>query len=236
VAVVGVVPAAGHATRLGRIDTSKEMIEVGGRPLLAVLLERLEAAPCAEIRVVTRPQKHDVIAYAEARGATVICAETDTVARSLWLGLADLSDDDIVCFGFPDCLWEPADGFTRLVAVVGAGEEIALGLFRTNEPESYDPVVLADPSRLSGRVVRVEVKPRRAPSNLTWGCAAARVRALRSLEHERDPGEYFDARSRDGVVVGRWLSDVWIDLGTPARLAAALAAGGVPAAAVYRSD
>ena len=233
--VIGVIPAAGHATRLGAGVGSKEAIEVGGRPLLDHLVERLRAAPCSEIRIVTRPEKADVIELARMRGLTVIGAHPDNIARSLALGLAG-RDEDIVCFGFPDCLWEPVDGFATLVAAVEGGEEIALGLFRTNEPESYDPVVLADPSARSGRVERVEVKPERASSNLTWGCAAGRVRALRALEHERDPGEYFAARSRDGVVVGRWLSDVWIDLGTLDRLAAAQAAGGVPARGIFRES
>lgn len=232
--VVGLVPAAGYATRLGSMPTSKEVIPIGGRPLLDYLLERLRAAPCAEVRVVTRPEKADVIAFAEARGAEVIRAHPESLARSLWLGLGGLADGDIVCFGFPDCLWEPVDGFATLVGAVESGAEIALGLFRTNEPESYDPIQLDDQGGLSGRVVRVEVKPHRPSSSLVWGCAAARVAAIRGLERERDPGEYFAARCRDGAIMGQWLSDTWIDLGTPARLAAARLAGGPPAAAIFR--
>ena len=181
---------------------SKEAIELAGRPLLDYLVESLRAAPCSEIRLVTRPEKADVIELARGRGLTVIVASPESVAHSLALGVAGCDDEDIVCFGFPDCLWEPVDGFARLVRAVERGDEIALGLFRTNEPESYDPVVLADPASRSGRVERVEVKPERASSNLTWGCAAGRARALRPLEHERDPGEYFAARCRDGVVCG----------------------------------
>jgi hypothetical protein len=183
--------------------------------------------------VVTRPEKADVVEYASERGATVLLGYPDSIAASLRLGLGGLAGDDIVCFGFPDCLWEPVDGFAALVADVEAGQEIALGLFRTNEPESYDPVVLTEPGSPSGRIARVEVKPRSPSSNLTWGCAAARARALWGLEHERDPGEYFGSRSADGVVFGRWLSDTWIDLGTPARLAAAQQAGGVPALGLF---
>jgi hypothetical protein len=163
----------------------------------------------------------------------VIEARPPTVAQSLHLGLAGLKGEDIVCFGFPDCLWQPVDGFALLVAAVEGGEELALGLFRTNHPESYDPVLLGDRASLSGRVLRIEVKPPRPSSNLTWGCAAGRVRALRQLERERDPGEFFAARCADGVVWGRWLSDTWIDLGVPARLAAARRAGGIPAEATF---
>jgi len=82
--------------------------------------------------------------------------------------------------------------------------------------------------------VRLEVKPERPSSNLTWGCAAGRVRTLRGLEHERDPGEFFSRRCAEGIVWGCWLSDTWIDLGTPARLAAARRAGGAPASATFR--
>lgn len=236
VRIVGVVPAAGYGTRLGSTPTSKEVIEVGGRPLMDFLLERLRAAPCSEIRVVTRPEKADVIGLAATRGATVVLAHPETVAGSLALGLAGLQEEDIVCFGFPDCLWEPLDGFATLVEAVEAGADIALGLFRTNEPECYDPVLLADPSVLSGPIVRVEVKPSSPSSNLTWGCAAGRVRGLRGLERERDPGEYFGSLVGKVGMAGRWLSDTWIDLGTPARLSAALEAGGTPAAATYRTD
>jgi glucose-1-phosphate thymidylyltransferase len=231
--VVGVIPAAGYATRLGRRPTPKELIEVGGRPLVDYLVERLRAAPCDELRVVTRPEKVGMVVHGSAVGATVVLAHPENVARSLALGLHDLDDEDIVCFGFPDCLWEPVDGFASLVAAVEDGAEIALGLFRTNEPESYDPVVLAEAGALTGRVERVEVKPSRASSNLTWGCAAGRVSALRGLERERDPGQYFASRCRDGNVWGQWLSDTWIDLGTPERLAAAEAAGGVPARGIF---
>jgi glucose-1-phosphate thymidylyltransferase len=233
VAIVGVIPAAGHATRLGPRPGSKEAIEIGGRPLLDYLVERLRAAPCAEVRLITRPEKGDVLELGRARGLTAIVAYPETIARSLFLGLAGLDDEDVVCFGFPDCLWEPVDGFESLVVAVQDGAEIALGLFRTREPESYDPVLLAEAGALSGPVDRVEVKPRRPSSNLTWGCAAGRVRALRGLERERDPGEYFASRCREGVVFGRWLSDTWIDLGTPERLAAAEAVGGVPSRGIF---
>jgi NDP-sugar pyrophosphorylase family protein len=232
-AVIGIVPAAGFATRLGAIESSKEVIPLGDRVLMDVLLDRLAEAPCDEVRVVTRPDKTDVAARAAARGATIVHGTPPTVAQSICLGLGGLDDDDIWCFGWPDCLWEPPDGFVTLVAAVEAGEEIALGLFRTNEPERYDPVVLADPDARAGRVERIEVKPEVASSVFTWGCAAGRVSALRPLEDERDPGEYFAARCPDGIVHGHWLSDTFIDLGTWPSLLEAQRAGGTPESALF---
>ncbi|HZB36129.1 MAG TPA: NTP transferase domain-containing protein [Gaiellaceae bacterium] len=55
--IVGVVPAAGHATRLQPLEGSKELLEIGGRPVFDYLVERLRAGGAEEIRVVTRPEK-----------------------------------------------------------------------------------------------------------------------------------------------------------------------------------
>lgn len=214
---------------------SKEVIEVGGRPLMAQLVDRLRAAPCDEIRVVTRPEKTDVVAYAQHLGARVLEGHPDSLAQSLFLGLDGLADDDVVCFGFPDCLWEPPDGFRTLVAGVTEGEDVTLGLFRSNTPERYDTVTIQPGgNELSGRVARLEVKPERPDSNLVWGCAAARVRALRPLADELDPGLYF-ARlcAAGGRVGGRWLSDTYIDLGIPPALESAVNAGGAPPHATF---
>ena len=55
--VVGIVPAAGYATRLQPLDCSKEVVPVGGRPVLGYLVERMRAGGASEIRVVTRAEK-----------------------------------------------------------------------------------------------------------------------------------------------------------------------------------
>ena len=228
--IVGLIPAAGYATRLGGIESSKEVLEVGGRPLLDQAVDHLRATPCDEIRVVTRPEKTDVVARARVLGARVVEGHPETLARSLALGLEGLPDDAVVCFGFPDCLWEPLDGFRALVDRVRGGAEVCLGLFRSNEPERYDTVALEDGG---DRVARVDVKPAAPETTLVWGCAAARARALRPLAEERDPGLYFDRLSREGAVTGRWLSDTWIDVGIRPALSAAREAGGAPAAATF---
>ena len=84
-AVIGIVPAAGFATRLQPLEGSKEMHSVDGRAVMDYALERLRAAPCGEIRVVTRPEKKDVVAHAEAQGATVVLGRPQTVAESFLL-------------------------------------------------------------------------------------------------------------------------------------------------------
>ncbi len=179
------------------------------------LLERLSFAECTEVRVVVRPEKKDVIENARLHGAVVIEAYPESVAASLVAGTPGLSREDIVLFGFPDTIWEPKDGFCRLLDNLDARYDVALGLFRTPDLERSDVVTLDD----TGLVEAIDVKPSWPSSDWIWGCAAARVRILSGLEAYSEPGAYFDVLSKQERVIGVKLSDSWLDIGTPGALA-----------------
>ena len=176
------------------------------------LLERMEIVPCAEIRVVTRPEKRDVQSHARARGALVVEARPSSVGASLRAGALGLDGARVAVFGFPDTLWEPVDGLARLVGRLGDDVHAVLGIFRAAEAARSD-VVEFD----GERVLAIEVKPERPRSDLVWGCAALRVRTLRALGGE--PGLALDRLARAGRVAGVRLEDPFVDIGTPEALA-----------------
>ena len=185
---MGIVPAAGHAMRLQPLAGSKETYRVAGKPLMDHLIDRLRRAACTDIRVVTRPEKIDVITHAEHLGLTVVRAHPPSVSRSLLAGLEGSGPEDVVLLGFPDTIWEPLDGFVRLLDALN-GFEVALGLFRGREPERSDVVEFAE----SGIVTSVEVKPPVPTSHWVWGIAAARRRSLDTLAIHPEPGAAFNA-------------------------------------------
>lgn len=224
-ALVGILPAAGYAVRLQPLDCSKEMLEVGGRPVIDYLVERMRAGGCDELRVVTRPEKEDVRAYAEEAGASLVLAHTATINESFAAGMAGLEPEDVVLLGFPDSLWEPVDGYARLVAAVEGGEEIALGLFEAPGIEGSDYLSMDD----SGRIEHIEIKPAEPPSDFIWGCAAARVRALDGLEREEWPSGHLNNLRRQGKeLFGVRLSGTYLDIGTTAALDRARNGGWTP--------
>jgi glucose-1-phosphate thymidylyltransferase len=212
--IVGVVPAAGMATRLQPLASSKEVLPIRGRPVIDYLLERMWAGGAEEIRVVTRPDKEDVARHAEREGALVVLAEPASVCESLLAGLDGVAEGDVVLLGFPDTIWEPVDGFRPLVRALGSSYDVALGLFTGLEPERSDVVTIDE----RGTVLGVEIKPAQPESSLIWGCAAARAHALLGLERHAEPGEYFDELARRGTVTGIHLSDTFGDIGTPEAL------------------
>jgi NDP-sugar pyrophosphorylase family protein len=206
---IGIVPAAGHARRLQPLAGSKELLPVRGRPVIDHLIDRMQTAACDEIRVVTRAAKGDVMAHAQARGAVVVAGEPPTVPASLELGLADVDPHDQILFGFPDTLWDPADGFVQLLARLES-HDVVLGVFRSADPERSDVVTLEGDA-----VKRIEVKPAEPEGNLIWGCLAARAGVLAGVGAHREVSDHL--RSLDlGAVV---FDSDFVDIGTPRALA-----------------
>jgi glucose-1-phosphate thymidylyltransferase len=188
------------------LQGSKELLEVGGRPVFDYLVDRMRAGGTEEIRVVTRPDKGDVVEHAKRLGLTVVEAEPETAAASVASGLDGLAADDTVLIGFPDTLWDPVDGFARLVSERG---DVVLGVFTSPEPERSDVV------ELEADVVRaVHVKAAEPPGNLVWGIAAARRSALDQLSGHAEIGGLFDDLARTGGVRSVVFPGEFIDIGT----------------------
>ena len=190
---------------------------MGRRPVIDYVLERLRVAGCAEIRVVTRPEKQDVAAHARRAGARVVEGEPPSLAHSLLLGLEGLEPGATVLFGLPDSIWEPRDGFARLLPELDERCDVVLGLFRTDEPERSDVVALGR----DGLVTAVDVKPAKPRGSLIWGCGAARAGPLAGLAGHAEPGRFFDGLAREGRVRGVDLQADFVDIGTRAALARA---------------
>jgi glucose-1-phosphate thymidylyltransferase len=210
-AIVGVLPAAGHAVRLQPLHCSKEMLDVGGRPVIDYLVERMRAAGCDDLRVITRPEKQDVVSYARAIGASVVLGHPATINDSFAAGLRGLDPGTIVLLGFPDSLWQPVDGYRPLVEAVEDGGGVALGLFEAPGLAGSDYLTLDH----AGRIAEFHIKPAHPPSRWIWGCAAARAGVLEGIEREEWPSAFMDSLRQEGVeLLGIPLSDAYLDIGT----------------------
>jgi glucose-1-phosphate thymidylyltransferase len=207
---VGLIPAAGYAERLQPLPCSKEVYPVGGRPVMDYLVDRLRAADCRELRVVTRPEKRDVAEHARALGARIIEGHPHTLAESLLLGIAGLDPSEVVVVGLPDTIWHPSDGFVRLLQQLDEATEVVLGVFVSDEPERSDVVVFNE----DGVVREIHVKQAEPPGRLVWGCLAARVRALVDMEPGEEPGRHLAVLAASGGVRAVQFPGKMVDIGT----------------------
>ncbi|MES1241374.1 MAG: sugar phosphate nucleotidyltransferase [Acidobacteriota bacterium] len=243
--VLGLIPAAGKAERLGRLPCSKELFPIGFRetpngpaPKAAghYLLERFRAAGIRRAFVVLHESKWDVARYfgtgeiADISLAYLSIPGSRSVPETLsyaapWVG------ESIVALGFPDCLFEPADAYARLLERQAAtGADLVLGLFPTERCRTTDMVECGP----DGRVRRIEVRPETTTLRFNWliavwGPAFTRllVETVRSASDDRvelQIGTVVRAAVEAGLrVEGVELPDGrFRDVGTPDDLAAAV--------------
>ena len=190
-----------------------------GRPVLEYLVERMRAVEPDELRVVTRPDKADVVAYSARMGLTLVEGRPATAAASIALGAEGLAADDVVLIGFPDTVWSPVDGYARLLPRLDEAD-VVLGAFQGSSDEQLrrSDVVVLD----GDRVTHIDVKSDRPGSELIWGLAVARRSALEGLERHVHPGHLFDELARAGrKLIAVRLPGTFLDVGTPESLQAA---------------
>jgi 2-C-methyl-D-erythritol 4-phosphate cytidylyltransferase len=96
------IPAAGRGQRMG-LDTEKQFLPLGGKPLLAYTLARFQATPTIDRIVVIVPSGREAFCYREIvvpegiRKVTHVVAGAETRQRSVMAGFSCLGQDvDVV--------------------------------------------------------------------------------------------------------------------------------------------
>ena len=247
--VVGLIPAAGHATRLAPLPFSKELYPIGFRlsedqhglrPKVVAhyLLEKLQAAGISKVFVVLRDGKWDIPAYfssgsmREVDLAYVMAKVPHGPPYTLDSAYAFVKDS-VVAFGFPDIVFEGEFAFAELLQrQADSGADVVLGLFPAPRPEIVDMV---GPDH-DGRVHDLELRPARTDLNLCWAIAVwspafteflhdyLQQRTVAASSPELSLGHVIRAAVRTGLRVdGVPVSDKpFHDIGTPEGLEDAL--------------
>jgi glucose-1-phosphate thymidylyltransferase len=194
---VGLVPAAGSATRLGALPCSKEILPLpvsdrsrdragdiaAVRPVMARLLDAFSMAGVERAIVVVRADKWDVPRALGALDcgvdlAYVVVEETPSPVHSL-ARAAPFLGESVVALGFPDILFSPHDAYADTLDRLEAGAaDVVLGLFPTDRCEKTDMVGFDDTGEEEGTVVVRELVIKQPPRGLrfTWSIAVWRPR------------------------------------------------------------
>jgi glucose-1-phosphate thymidylyltransferase len=248
--IIGLLPAAGQATRLSPLPCSKELYPIGSwwvaeagqeRPKVAChyLLEKMRLANITQVYIVIREGKWDIPAY--LRDGSILGLHLAYLVVGPTAGPPYTLDeaypfvrDAFVVFGFPDILFKGDGAFDRLLAhqAVNAAD-IVLGLFPADHPEKMD-MVEVDENR---RVTELVIQPRHTRLEYSWDIAIwspaftefmhrylAAQKATASNPPELSVGHVIQAAVREGMLVeGVAVSDEpYFDIGTPEGLAKAI--------------
>jgi glucose-1-phosphate thymidylyltransferase len=183
--VVGIIPAAGMATRIAPLPCSKELYPIGFRdvvdgrgvrpkPVGQYLLEHFRRGGAERAYIVIRKGKWDIPSYfgdgsdLDLAIAYLIMNLPHGVPYTVDQAHAFVRDATVI-FGFPDILIEPEDAYPRVVAHLHATQAaVVLGLFPTDQPHLGDPIEFDD----QGRIRHIYVKPAHSDLRFTWVIAA----------------------------------------------------------------
>jgi glucose-1-phosphate thymidylyltransferase len=182
--IVGVIPAAGRASRMAPLPCSKELFPVGFRsaeegsgirpkPVGQYLLEHFRRAGAKRSYIVIRKGKWDIPEY--FGDGEVLDMSLGYLIMNLPHGAPYTVDqaylfvrDATVVFGFPDILIEPEDAYPRIVDHLEVTQaDAVLGLFPVDKPQLTDPIEFDD----QGRIREIYVKPAHSDLRFTWAIA-----------------------------------------------------------------
>ena len=243
--IVGLIPAAGQATRIAPLPCSKEIYPIGfrevedgsRRPKVVghYLLEKMRLAGVSKVFIILREGKWDIPAY--FGDGHWLNLDLAYLMMRLPYGAPYTLDQAYpftkaatILFGFPDILFEPQDAFMQLLAQQKrAGAELVLGLFPAENPQKMDMVETDE----AGRVRRIEIKPPQTDLAYTWIIAVWTPLFSRYMHHyllaaqasapaDRTPPELYvghvvQAAIDDGLRVDsvRFSAGRCLDIGTP---------------------
>jgi glucose-1-phosphate thymidylyltransferase len=179
--IIGVIPAAGIGSRLGRLPCSKEIYPIGfdsgreGRPKAVshYLLEKMGRAGIRKAYIVLRAGKWDIPAYLQSGSlarmhlAYLVLDASESVPVTLDQAYPFIQQH-LVALGFPDIYFESDDVYIELIERLKTTPcDAALGLFPSDRPEKTDMIDM-DPN---GRMRDIIIKPTKTNLRYTWGVA-----------------------------------------------------------------
>ncbi|MBI5099503.1 MAG: dTDP-glucose pyrophosphorylase [Nitrospirae bacterium] len=182
--VIGLIPAAGTASRIAPLPCSKELYPVGFRSVDSdgsmrpkvvshYLLEKMRLADITKAFIILRDGKWDIPAYfGDGKGLDMNLAY---LMMDLPYGVPFTLDqaypfvqDALVALGFPDIMIEPDDVYRKLLLKQSeTNADIVLGLFPAGNPHKTDMVELDD----KGRIRALHIKPEQTQLTYTWQIA-----------------------------------------------------------------
>jgi dTDP-glucose pyrophosphorylase len=213
--VLGIIPAAGTASRLQPLAGAKELLPLGrnGGQLRVVseyLLDRMLLAGADRICFVISPEKQDLIRFYSrseySRQLFYVCqAQAGGLCDAVFRAASHVQDDEPVLIGLPDTVWHPRTAFANTPY-----DGVHLITFPVANPADFDAVIPAGDG--AHHVSRVEVKRPLATDGAqqderrVWGAITMSGHVFAEL------GQFWNCRGAKEVFLGD-LFNAWIAAG-----------------------
>ncbi len=182
--VIGLIPAAGQATRLSPLPCSKELFPIGfgainkdhnliPKVVCHYLLEKMRLAGIANAYIVIREGKWDIPAY--FGDGSILGLNLAYLMMGLPFGVPYTIDqaypfvkDKIIALGFPDIIFASKEAFIQVLhKLASTNADVVVGIFPADLPHKVDMLDFGDDFRIK----RFVIKPQKTHLRYTWGLA-----------------------------------------------------------------
>ncbi len=176
---IGLIPAAGFATRLTNLSCSKEILpitytdkdmQVHEFPVCKVLIDAYKYAKIEQICIISREEKKDIKETLgdgkkyDVKLSYIYTQKTQGAAFTLDKAYSHTKNNN-VALGFPDIIFKPNNAFPQLLNKHKANNaDVVLGLFPAEKPEKMDMIELDS----SNSIRRIHIKPKTTSLKWTW--------------------------------------------------------------------
>lgn len=236
--ILGVIPAAGRASRLPNLSCSKEIISIKpptengehakAMPIITYLLERMKYTEVSRVFIVVNPEKWDIVQLLQSgkeyglQISYLVQEERHGMPAAIDLAF-NWVEDETVIFGMPDTIFYPENAYQILLENHNLfGPDLTLGLFPTQKPQKFGMVSFSPGFQYLYSVD----KPATSDLEYMWGIACWSKTFYKFLhnylnecpmEKEIVLGDVFQAAHQAGlnIRVFPFIDGKYVDIGTP---------------------
>jgi UTP--glucose-1-phosphate uridylyltransferase len=167
--MIAILPAAGKGTRMSGLTAgSKELLPIGGKPVLEWVLDEALAAGADRGVVVVSPEKRDLDVFLSSRNAAVV-VQPDATGLAPAVVLAASLQPAIILL--PDTVFFPRSPSRRIAHALNRGYDIAIAIEKVSE-EAVSRYGIVEWNAEHGRISRIIEKPRPDETPSRWAIAA----------------------------------------------------------------
>ena len=182
--LIGLIPCAGSATRLGILPFSKELYPIGldecheeqsVKVVSSYLIDHMKDAGVKNFHLIIKEGKWDIPTYFNNLKQLNInlCYHVSNVDYGVPFSLNvayPFIKDKIVCMGFPDILFKSKKVYNQLLTKLSSNADISivLGVMPSNRPEKWDMIEYDS----NNKIKRIVIKSTTEKSlKYGWFCA-----------------------------------------------------------------
>ena len=184
--VIGLVPAAGQATRLGRLPCSKEILPIyaglahppgtAPRVIGEYLLRGFRDAGITKTFFILRPGKWDIMEYFGHGGSLGLHIGYLLIEHPYGIPFTldaayPFIQDAWIALGFPDMHFQPSSCYQQLLKkLTTSSADVVLGLFPIDNPKKWDMVEVEE----NGSLRDIKIKQQHCDLQYGWAMAVWR--------------------------------------------------------------